>query len=292
MSKTGVISSQCHAVLRLVYANINLSQPQRVMELKRLGDPDLVISEYGGDIDKAEQALETASANWPFGSFSITSILDPDYPQLLSEVHEAPAVIFTQGELNPTEHGVSVVGSRNASPEQLHAAADTATVLSHANIPVISGLAQGIDTAAHKAALASGGRTIATMGTGLDRTSPKENSHLRDQIVQQGGLVLTQFAPFETVKKFNFPMRNAVMSGYGLATVVIAAEESSGTRHQVQAAVKHGRSVIFAGAVARDISWARDLVARDYGFVAESPDDVLKAVKEIMAYRESFLALF
>lgn len=292
MTWADTLNPQTRAVLRLVYAQLDLTQPQRVVELRRLGDPDLVIKESDDSVEDADKRFLKASSSWPVDSFTITSILDPEYPYLLSEVREAPAVIFSQGELHPEEKGVSIVGSRSASHEHLLAAADSAQILTAAGFPVISGLAKGIDTAVHQAALNAGGRTIAIMGTGIETTYPKENEQLKARIIRNNGLVFTQFAPFEQVKKFNFPMRDAVMSGYGLATVVIAAEENSGTRHQVQAAVKHGRSVIFAGAVARDVPWARELVTRNYAYVAESPSGVLDAVNRVFDNRRSALALF
>ena len=203
---------------------------------------------------------------------------------MLSEVREAPGVIYWQGSLRPAEMGVCIVGSRDATSSVLDETYKLAGLLAMRNVPVISGLALGIDTAAHQGAVDAHGRTIAVMGTGLERTYPAANTQLRQRIQQGEGLVLTQFAPGANVAKWNFPMRNAVMSGYGAATLVRSAGEKSGTKHQAQAAVKHGRRVIFPESVVRSVSWASEMVAkgkaRSVGSVSDACDALVQAIDD------------
>lgn len=119
------------------------------------------------------------------------------------------------------------------------------------------------------------------MGTPIHETYPIENLALRRRIAEEG-LVFSQFAPNTSFRKFNFPMRNAVMSGYSLATVVISAEEKSGTRHQAQAAVGHGHPLILAKSVATGTTWGRSYVEKGLAIMADSPQNVVEHVEQIL----------
>ena len=154
-----------------------------------------------------------------------------------------------------------------------------------AGLTVVSGLAAGIDSAAHTSALEAGGRTVAVMGTGLERTYPAQNAELRQRIVGDGGLVITQFEPGATVTRASFPMRNAVMSGYGITTFVVVASEHSGTRTQARNAVKHGRGVILSRRVTRETSWGQEMANSGEALVAEGTADILKHVRALQAER-------
>lgn len=277
-------------ILRFSLADVGLSSPRKVEEIRRWGSMDRVDQEWGvsGDLTPYLQRID----EWRQRGYTVTSILDREYPELLREVWEAPPVIFTQGTLRPDERGASIVGSRNAAPGALTAARDVAGHLVELGLPVISGLAAGIDAAAHTGALEAGGRTIAVMGTGLDHTFPAANRDLRQRIIDQDGLVLSQFIPEESGSKRSFPMRNAVMSGYGIATIVIAAAEKSGTRHQARAAVKHGRGLIFTAKVADEVSWARTLVEDGLAVIAHSPGEAAALAAGMLVTRDHELSLF
>lgn len=264
-------------ILRLLRSDLGISQIERTDELIRTGDPKAVIDDYIQTIFAAKASEDIEITDWQSRGYNLVNILEDKYPAILREVRESPAILYWQGELRPEEAGVSVVGSRDASPRTVEAAFQLARRLASEEIPVISGLARGIDAAAHEGALSVGGRTIAIMGTGLDRTSPIGNRDLRYRIQAHGGLVLSQFEPDSPVQKYNFPMRNAVMSGYGLATIVMAATEKSGTRHQVKAALNHGRKVIFTGTVANRIGWARELVDKNKAILVTSLAEAVEA---------------
>lgn len=283
-------------ILAAVRAQSSLSQPARVDIILTQGIEALLEDVFGNTLIHPDRdaALAQAAADlqvWRGRGYRVTSILDPAYPRHLAGVHEAPAVLFSLGELNPVDNGVSVVGSRHASPSQLHAAEEISTALVRRGLTVVSGMAAGMDTAAHTAALAAGGRTVAVMGTGLDHTYPAENRELRRQI-EATGLVVSQFFPEQTGSKASFPMRNAVMSGYGRATIVVGATEKSGTRHQAKAAVEHSRGLILTPQVASQTSWGRDYVRSGHAQIARGPEDAVSIASEIIATADTGAQLF
>jgi DNA processing protein len=219
---------------------------------------------------------------WADRGWRLLSILDDDYPARLRAIHQAPPVLFTRGTLIRDDAAVSVVGSRTASSRGLAIAAGVARELAARGVTVLGGLALGIDTAAHRAALAAGGRTVCVIGTGLDRAYPAGNQDLQEQIAARG-LVLSQFWPGAPPQRHNFLMRNATMSGYGLATVVVEAGEQSGSRAQARIAVEHGRPVILTSLVVDRNEWARGLAGRPGVHVAGSLRSVLDVVDELIA---------
>ncbi|MGH8546701.1 MAG: DNA-processing protein DprA, partial [Gammaproteobacteria bacterium] len=159
--------------------------------------------------------------------------------------------------------------TREASREGLDAAARISEGLVRAGFTIISGMAAGIDTAAHEAALIVGGRTVAVMGTGLDHRYPPENSGLANRIVESGGALLSQFLPHQPPAKWTFGLRNATMSGLALATVVVEATGMSGAKMQARLALQHGRPVFLLTSLVSAESWAREYVQEGrYGATA------------------------
>ncbi len=202
------------------------------------------------------------------------------YPASLREIHEMPPVVFTKGTVTNDRRAIAVVGSRRASPRAREIASNIATVLSERDVTVVSGLAAGIDTAAHTAALRAGGRTVAVIGTGINHYYPRENQKLQDEIADRG-MVLSQFLPDMPPTRKNFPMRNAVMSGYAAATVVVEAGEHSGARIQTRYALNHGRPVIFTRELLAN-QWARDYSKRPGVYVASGIEELLEIVDGIL----------
>jgi len=233
--------------------------------------------------------LESAAQDldlWASQGSTLVTILDSDYPIRLRGIHQAPPVLFARGSLIRDDSAVSVVGSRKASDRGLAIAAGVARELVTRDVTVAAGLALGIDTAAHRAALAGGGRTVAVIGTGINKVYPAENRDLHEEIASRG-LLLSQFWPDAPPQKQNFLMRNATMSGYGLATVVVEAGEHSGARAQARMAVEHGRPVILTDLVVERNDWAKALVGRPGIHVASSLSSVLDAVDQIIAERSA-----
>jgi DNA processing protein len=229
------------------------------------------------DEDDLETQLAEAYADiaaWEHDGMSLLTLLDPDYPPQLLTIHQRPPLLFARGRLDRADaRGVAVVGTRRATERGVRQAAELAEGLAARGVPVISGLAAGIDTAAHVVALDAGGRTVAVIGTGLRRAYPKENAELQRRISEEG-LVLSQFLPDAPPTKTSFPMRNAVMSGYAVATVVVEAAWRSGARMQARLALEHGRPVFLLDTLLEH-DWARDYASRPGATVVRDVEDVL-----------------
>ncbi|MEU8802459.1 DNA-processing protein DprA [Spirillospora sp. NPDC048819] len=245
----------------------------------RLVPPTLV--DAPGEIDPLEAASHDIES-WTDQGHTVLTILDGRYPERLRGVHQAPPVLFAHGSLLPGDKAVSVVGSRAASDRGLDIATSVAAELVTRNITVVAGLAVGIDTAAHRGALNASGRTVAIIGTGINKVYPAANRDLHQEISSRG-LLLSQFWPDAPPQKHNFLMRNATMSGYGMATVVVEAGEHSGARAQARMAVEHGRPVILTDLVVRKNVWARALVDRPGVHVAGSLHQVLTVVDDLVS---------
>jgi DNA processing protein len=146
-----------------------------------------------------------------------------------------------------------------------------------AGYTIVSGLAAGIDSVAHETALQRRGRTVAVIGTGLQHAYPPQNTKLQERIAAEGA-VISQFWPETRPARQNFPLRNAVMSGLAIATVVVEATHKSGARTQVRAALAHGRPVLLAADLL-DQTWAREVAARPGIYVIRS----LSELDEVLA---------
>jgi len=229
--------------------------------------------------------LERAAADiagWEADGMRLLTVLDPDYPRNLRGVHDRPPLIFVAGTIERDDtRSVAVVGSRKASPEGLERARSIADHLVENGYAVASGLAAGVDTAAHTATLAAGGRTIAVIGTGLAHSYPPENAALQHEIAAKGAVV-SQFWPEARPSRRSFPMRNAVMSGLTLGTVVVQASDTSGARVQARLALAHGRLVFLAQSLLRQ-DWARELADRPGTHLFSSPSEITAVIERVMS---------
>ena len=235
-------------------------------------------------IDEALVAAEAELGEWDANGLDLVTVLDSEYPPQLREIRELPPFLFVKGSLHRQDLGMSVVGSRAASPDGIRFARQAAEALVERGLTVIGGLASGIDTAAHEAALEAGGRTVAFVGTGIRVCYPAENAVLQERIAERG-LVASQFFPDAPPTKQSFPMRNATMSGYGLATIVAEAGEHSGTRIQARLAIQHGRPVVLARWVAENTEWGSALAGRPGVRVVEGLRALERVVDDIMSSR-------
>lgn len=204
---------------------------------------------------------------------------DEIYSKLLMMTEEAPPYLFLKGNVNLlNEKSVCVVGSRNASNESIQKTEKIVKSLIKRNIVVNAGLAKGIDTATHAAALNNGGKTIAVIGTPINQFYPKENRELQERI-EKDGLLVSQFPPCSPVNRWNFPTRNGVMSGISLATIIMEAGETSGALKQADYALKQGRDVLIPKSAVDStlISWPRKYIDK-----GASEFKTLKDVLEIL----------
>jgi DNA processing protein len=224
--------------------------------------------------------LEEAGAlldGWAEQGIVALTVLDAEYPANLREVHDRPALVFVAGVLTAADvRSIAVIGARRATDEGRELAARFASGFVEAGYTVVSGLAAGIDTAAHTAALDHGGRTIAVIGTGLERSYPPQNAGLQRRLAREGAVV-SPFWPEAPPTKRSFPRRNGVMSALSRGSVIIEASERSGARVQARLALAHGRPVFLLERLL-DQAWARELASRPGASVVASPDEVITAV--------------
>ena len=264
--------------------------PDYVRMVEQAGSAHLVLERELGTDRRAttlfapEQptSLDTARADvreWEAHGIRLVTVLDAGYPANLREVHDRPPLLFISGGLEQADdRSIAVIGARRASPEGRRLAADFAVAFVGDGYTVVSGLAAGIDRAAHEAALRCGGRTVAVIGTGLLHPGyPPENADLQRQIAARCAVV-SQFWPDAPPTPTSFPMRNAVMSGLSRGSVVIEASERSGARVQARLALAHGRPVFLLERVLGQ-PWARELATRDDVHVVTAAPEVVAVVQ-------------
>ncbi len=168
---------------------------------------------------------------------------DPEYPELLKQIYDPPIVLYVKGTLLPKDkNSVAMVGSRMTTHYGIEVARKLAYQLAYLGVTVVSGGARGIDTAAHQGALAAKGRTVAVLGTGINLVAPPENVKLFEQIAAHGALV-TQFPFNRPGDKQSFPIRNRIVAGMTLGTVVVEANLTSGALITANFATEYGRQV-------------------------------------------------
>ena len=172
----------------------------------------------------------------------IITFADEDYPPLLRETPDPPPYLYVSGQLGNCAQCIAVVGSRKATRYGLSMAAQLSADLADAGFSIVSGMARGIDTAAHKGALSAQGETIAVLGSGLSVVYPHENRSLADRICESGA-VMSEFPLNEAPNAYNFPKRNRIIAGMTLGTVVVEAASRSGSLITARLAGEQGREV-------------------------------------------------
>jgi DNA processing protein len=229
--------------------------------------------EWERDLAAAEAAVTT----WSESGLRLLTVLDADYPVRLLDISQPPPFIFCVGEQAAQDaSGVAVVGARRATADTLAATAGIARELAEAGRAVISGLAAGVDTAAHAGALAVGGRTVGVVGTGLAKSYPAVNRELQARIGREG-LLVSRFWPEASPSKISFPMRNEVMSAWAAATLVMQADSKSGARMQARVALQQGRELLLWKTMVAE-PWAVEYVQAGKAHFVESAADVLARV--------------
>jgi DNA processing protein len=224
------------------------------------------------DLDRYVEMISDLQAD----GIRLVTILDEQYPRNLRLVFNRPPFLFYRGDLRESDsHSVAIVGTRAASPAGIEQATRLSRELATAGVTVVSGLAAGIDTAAHSAAIHAGGRTVAVMGTGIRRpVYPKTNVELAEQVSRHGALV-SQFWPDHPPSPASFPMRNVVTSGIAVGTVVIEASSTSGAKNQARRALEHGKRLFLVKSLVMHEQWARDYAERPGVMVVQSVDEIL-----------------
>lgn len=199
------------------------------------------------------------------------------YPALLSRIDDPPGVLFVRGEFQPCDAlAVAIVGARHATPYGLRVAEQLAGGLARAGYTVVSGLARGIDAAAHIGAIKAGGRTLAVLGSGVLAVYPPEHEKLADDVIAHGALI-SEVPPLTEPHPGAFPQRNRIVSGLSLGTVVVQASERSGALITARLAGEQGREVFAVpGGIDCRVSRGCHALIRDGAKLVESVDDVLE----------------
>jgi len=222
--------------------------------------------------------LDTATPDLPR---DIVTLDDPRYPALLLETGDPPLLLFTLGRVELlSSTSIAIVGSRRATPQGRDNARAFARGLSGAGLTVVSGLATGIDAAAHQGGLEGRGNTVAFIGTGLDRVYPAPHAGLMRQIVEQQGLVASEYALGTPPRAENFPRRNRLIAGISLGTLVVEAALESGSLITARLAVESGRDVFaIPGSIHSPQSQGCHRLIQDGAKLVECADDVLRELR-------------
>lgn len=256
---------------------------RRFLPARRAGHQFLTAPE---PLEPTFQALRAADWRW-------LALGDEGYPPLLADLPDAPGVIGVRGNraLLDTPQ-LAMVGARSASPDGLDNAHRFARSLAGAGFTITSGLALGVDGAAHRGALAGEGRTLAVLGSGPDQIYPAHHRRLADTIVNNGGALISEFAPGARPRPENFPLRNRVISGLSLGTLVIEAALRSGSLITARTALEQGREVFAVpGSIHNPLSKGCHQLLREGANWLESTDDVLHAFGEFRRTIEQSPAL-
>ena len=207
----------------------------------------------------------------------IVTIQDARYPQLLKEITDPPSILFVQGDVSLlSSWQLAVVGSRNPSPSGRDNAFEFSRFLAQGGMTITSGLAMGIDAAAHQGALAVQGKTVAVIGTGLDRVYPAKHRDLAHDIVQHGAIV-SEFALGTSPRAENFPRRNRLISGLSLGTLVVEAATRSGSLITARMALEQGREVFaIPGSIHNPLARGCHQLIREGAKLVETAEDIVE----------------
>jgi DNA processing protein len=223
-------------------------EPQQILGAKRseLRKVEGIGSEVADQIASWESIVDLGAELARIRDFGATVITQesPSYPKSLREIHAPPIVLYLWGDLNERDHhAIGIIGARRTTHYGTESAKKLAYQLAYAGLTVISGLARGIDTAAHQGALAAKGRTIAVIGSGLSKLYPPENRGLAEKIRDGNGAIVSEFSMEIEPDRQTFPMRNRIIAGWSHGILVVEAGLNSGALITASQAIEQGRSV-------------------------------------------------
>jgi DNA processing protein len=218
----------------------------------------------------------------------LITFADDNYPTSLREIYDPPLVLYAKGKVpSPWPRGVAVVGSRMTSSYGIEMAKKLSYQIAYAGVPVISGLARGIDTCAHQGALAAKGVTWAVIGCGLDQMYPPENQPLADLICEKNGCVLSEFALGTPPDKRTFPMRNRIVSGLSFGVLVIEAGRESGALITARQALEQGRQVYAVpGRIDNPQAKGCHQLIKEGATLVEGVEDILASTEFLLPMRD------
>jgi DNA processing protein len=273
--QTADVISEAGSARRLLDGEAVIMSAERAQHARQL-----VSRVTPDDLAQAQALIDRVASQ----GVRLITVIDEDYPENLKLIFNRPPFIWVRGQLEARNlRAIAVVGTRQATPAGRAAATRLAQGLAEDNVTVLSGLARGIDTAAHTAALDAGGTTVAVVGTGiLAPVYPPENDELARRIVNSGGAVVSQFWPDAPPQKINFPRRNVVMSGMAAGTVVVEAAATSGAKMQARLALEHGKRLFLPESLVENQDWASRYAARPGVTVVRDLNDILVELVKIV----------
>lgn len=255
-----------------------LSHPAEHSDL--LGQPALQLLRSGEARRRAAAELAMARGR----GLSVVGLDDAPYPQALRATYDPPPVLYVKGKLaSEVVASVAVVGSRGASPPGRAFARALAKDLAASGVEIVSGLARGIDAEAHRGALDASGRTVAVLGSALDRIYPREHAGLSDAIAERGGAVVSEFPLGTGPERFHFPRRNRVIAGLAKAVLVVEAARKSGALSTARFALEEGRDVMAVpGHPSEPLAEGTNGLLRDGACLVRSAADVAEWLGLVM----------
>ena len=201
---------------------------------------------------------------------------DDAYPKRLKEIYDPPPLLYVRGDaVLLSEPGIAIVGTPHPTPYGIGMSERLACDLANRGLGIISGMARGVDTAAHRGALKASGKTVAVWGTGIDVVYPRENKKLAQNILDEGGAIVSEFPIATFAAPQNFPIRNRVISGLSIGVLVVEAAEYSGTRVTSRCAIEQGREVFAVpGNVTNKNSWGPNTLIKQGAKLTATWEDV------------------
>jgi DNA processing protein len=262
--------------------------PQRIFELA----PDELVT-----VEGISKHLATAILNYRAPSqirreldqvlqkgYTVITLVDPSYPVLLKEIPDPPPFLYVSGDLAADQRNIAVVGSRNATAYGISATQKLCADLTAFDLTIVSGMALGIDTAAHQGALAGKGKTVAVLGSGFNRIYPAENRKLFKRISEKGA-VISEFALDIAPEAHNFPIRNRIISGMSMGTIVVEASRKSGSLITARLAAEQNREVFAVpGSIHSFKSTGTHTLIKQGAKLVENAQDV---IEELTAFLEA-----
>jgi DNA processing protein len=232
----------------------------------------------GKSLELAQEELAKATT----AGVRILSLDDAAYPSRLREIYDPPLILYVRGAAEVlSQPSIAVVGTRHPTPYGTGMAERLAIDLAARGLVILSGMARGVDTAAHRGAISAKGKTVAVFGTGVDVPYPKENSRLAEQILTTGGAIISEFPIGTFAAPQNFPIRNRIISGMSMGVLVVEAAEYSGTRITARCALEQCREVFAVpGNVTNKNSWGPNTLIKQGAKLVATWEDVWEEMPE------------
>ena len=262
--------------------NVIQASDQALRQVNGLTDRHVVAIKNHKMPDSVEAEL-TLVAN---KGYRIVTLTDSNYPRLLREIPDPPPFLYVYGQLDGDSGKLAVVGSRNATGYGLTTTRSLCASLTAYNLTIVSGMARGIDTAAHEGALASKGKTIAVLGSGLERIYPTENRKLCHRIAENGAVV-SEFPLMAEPEAHHFPIRNRVISGMSLGTVVVEATKKSGSLITARLAAEQNREVFAVpGSIQSFKSTGTHTLIKQGAKLVEHAQDIIEELAALIQFSQ------